>query len=687
MATLEKIRSKSVILLVIIGVALLAFILGDFISSGRTFFGTGTTIAKVGGQKIDVQDFQRRLQEASQNMQGQKYDSAVLQQQVLDAMITEALFNEEADKLGLAVSDGELRSIMVGPNAGYVNSRVQQEVGIESAAQLHDMVMNPQKYGLDANQLPQLKDYWAKLQQDVEKMLLQQKFSNLFMGTMVANNLDLKALYDETATTSNIAYTKKDYSTLDDSKFPVSADDIKARYDKERNRYKLDQENRSISYISANIVPSAADEKASAQKVDEALKALQTQPETTGLVEMEEFLIDRQKQTPHMLAERPNMKQFLDSAKIGDAAILAHHPQQYQLIKLLGISQGIDQATVDFIAIQAKKTTIDSLVAKLNAGASFDSIAALPIVAGQQKDFEVSLVDPNYSSIKEIVETAEVGRFFAPDTTSEGGRIFRISKRDEPGVIYDIAAVTYDVRPSAATVNKLQSDMQTFLNRNTTADAFYKNAKKAGYNPAQQLISNSTAQVGILNESHAGIAWAMDADKGQVSPIFGDEQSGRFFAVALNDIYDEGYLPVRNTDVTNDLTQKIRNDRKAEALIKQYQGKAKDINGYAQIMGSTVDSAAVVFAEPMIGGLGAESELVGRIVNTKAGQLVGPVKGANGVVVYYVVNVDKEGRPFNAEESNARYEQLRGGQRLSQNFPRILIGNKEIENNINKFYK
>ena len=52
MATLEKIRSKSVLLFVIIIVALLAFILGDFLTSGRTYFGSGMTVAQVGEKKV-----------------------------------------------------------------------------------------------------------------------------------------------------------------------------------------------------------------------------------------------------------------------------------------------------------------------------------------------------------------------------------------------------------------------------------------------------------------------------------------------------------------------------------------------------------------------------------------------------------------------------------------------------------
>ena len=87
MATLEKIRKRSTLLLIVVGAALLAFIIGDFFTSGRTLFGTGTTIAKVGDEKIDIQDFQRRYEEANQmyQQQGAKMDPAAPQQRVLTA--------------------------------------------------------------------------------------------------------------------------------------------------------------------------------------------------------------------------------------------------------------------------------------------------------------------------------------------------------------------------------------------------------------------------------------------------------------------------------------------------------------------------------------------------------------------------------------------------------------------------
>ncbi len=162
MATLEKIRSKSVLLLVIIAVALLAFILGDFFTSGRTLFGTGTTVAKIDGKKIDFMEFQNRVNEASEmaQRQGQKVDPAVLQQQVLDGMIAEALFNEEIEKLGITVTDSELTDAMIGANSGYMDMMIQQQygqAGITSAAQFHDMAYNAAKYQIPEEQAQQMR--------------------------------------------------------------------------------------------------------------------------------------------------------------------------------------------------------------------------------------------------------------------------------------------------------------------------------------------------------------------------------------------------------------------------------------------------------------------------------------------------------------------------------------------------
>ena len=119
MATLEKIRKQKIWLAAVIGLALLAFI-GEAAFEVVSRFGGSTSAAEVGKEKIDIMDFQKRLEMETandqQNNQQQQKDPAVRQQEVLDEMVNEELLNQEYEKLGLYVSDDEITKIMIGDN-------------------------------------------------------------------------------------------------------------------------------------------------------------------------------------------------------------------------------------------------------------------------------------------------------------------------------------------------------------------------------------------------------------------------------------------------------------------------------------------------------------------------------------------------------------------------------------------
>ena len=690
MATLEKIRSKSALLLIIVGAGLLAFIIGDFFTSGRTIFGTGTTIAKVDGNKIDIQEFQRRVQDASQQAQAQnqRMDNAVLQQQVLNAMIAEKLFDKEIKDLGLTVTDQELTDMMVGKNSQYVDRMVQQQLGVPDAKTAHDMAFNPTKYGMQQAQAQQLQAYWIDLENNVERMLLQQKFQNLFAGTLVANELDAKALYDDNAATAHIIYAKKDFSSLKDDDFEVSDSDINALYNKDKNRYALDEPTRTVSYIAVNIVPSEADVLAGQKKVEDALLALNNNPELQGIATMPEFVGDRNKITQSDVDKQARLKAALDSLSVGRATLVSKNGNDYTLAKLIGKDQEVAQVKIDFLAVQGSRAQVDSLVGQLNAGVSFDSVSASPLVAQAQKDMEVSLLDANAASVKELIDGRATGVYFTPDTLAEGGRIMRVSQREAPVTVYDLATITFTTEPSNATINELDAALRKYVDDNKDSKTFAENAQEAGYTTFPATVSASSPTIGNLNDSHAAVAWVMDAKKGQVSPVFGDVQTGRFIAVAVNDIYDGGYVPARDAQVHTILAAQARNDKKAAKLLADYDGKAKDVAGYAQLMNVSVDTTTVNFGQYMVPGLGmSESAVQGKVANAQKGALVGPMQANNSVIVLQVTDIDNEGRPYDFQENSIRYNQQRGASRMMNSLDRILLGNKKVSNNINKFYK
>ena len=689
MATLEKIRSKSVLLLVIIGAALLAFIIGDFFTSGRTLFGSGTTIAKVGDVKVDVQEFQRRAQEATTQAQnaGQRPDASMLNQQVLNQMIAEKLLEQEYEKLGLTVTDAELTETMLGRNAAYVNRYVQQTLGVPDAATAHDMAFNPSKYGLTAEQSAQLQAMWLDLEKQIEKSIMMNKYNTLFSGVLQANDLDARALYDENISTSKIAFAKKDLSTLPDTDFEVSDADIKALYNADRGRYALDEPERIVSYVMVPIVPSADDIAAAEQQVETALATLNADATAASLPSQPDFVVERSKVTASDLDRNVRLKNVVDTLAVGRATLVGKSGQDYTIAKLLGRTSETDKIKVDFIALQGGKAQTDSLLALLNAGASFDSISASPLAVQSQKDLEISMLDPQMGELATEFANAATGRWFTPDTIAGAARLFRISERTAPVTVYELATATFTVEPSNATVNNLEAGLQEFLSSVKNATEFADSARNAGFLAMPATVTASSATLSNLPDTHNAVAWTMEAKKGQVSPIFGDVQSGRFVAVALQDIYTD-YTPVSDPELNTIYTARARAEKKAAKLLGDYAGKANDVAGYATLMGVAVDTTDVNFSQSMIPAIGSrESAVQGAVAAAEKGKLVGPLKSNNGVVVFQVIDVTSNGRPYVADEYVTRYNGQRGAQALGNNLPAILIGNKKVENKMTTFYK
>lgn len=687
MATLEKIRSKSGLLIVVIGVALFAFIIGDFLNSGSTFFGSGRTIATVDGEKIDILDFQKRYEEVSQQyqQQGYKQDPAVTQQQVLNQMIQEMLLTDEMDELGITVTNKELSQAMLGQNALPAMVQFANQFGVQTPDQLHDLAFNPAKYNIPADQAAQLQAMWMNQEKQIDELLRMQKLGSLFTGAITANALDAKALYDENAATTHIAYAKKDYASLANDQFPVSASEIKDMWSKEKNGYRLDEETRLVNYITVNIAPSAEDNIAAQQVVEEAIASLKANPGTEGVSNDFNFNVERISQ-PASRITNAQLKSFATSTAVDSVSIVSYTNNVYTIGKLLGSKVEVDSVNVDMLAFQGTNAQRDSILKVLNSGVAFAEVAATAGVQGSQEKTWFSLASET-SPIKAKLLSEATGRFFIGDSIQGTAVFYRVNERKAPVKIYDVASITYTVEPSQTTLNNLITKLRDFVATNNTDTAFNAtNAIAAGYQLLNARVSASTPSIGNITESRDAVKWVMNADKGDVSEIFRDEQDKRLLAVAVTDIYKD-YVPAEDKTVTANLTEKVRNNKKAADLLSKYEGKANDLAGYAALMETSIDTTDVTFGQRYVAGLGIdEAVITGQAVVAQPNTLVGPVKTNHALVVYQVVNVDTENRPYNYEESAAMFNRQFGADALSYRIVQILRSNKEIENNMLDFY-
>lgn len=683
MAALEKIRSKAVFLTVIIGVALLAFIMGDFLTSGRTFFGDGNTIAKVGDEKIDAIVFQRRYEKVYAQYQdrGQSVDGSVIQNQVLNQMMGEILLDSEIEALGIYVTDEELTNAMTGANARPQIMQFARQMGAESPDQLHDMLFNPAKYGLPEDQVAKFRENWIDLEKDIERSLKYEKLQNLIAGTLQANDLDRKELWEENATVNTINYVKQDFATLTDSEYEPTDADLKKAYNDLKAQFKLDTEMRQAHIIAVDIAPSTVDLNTAKDMIDSTYAALLNAPGIDMIRNNSDLVINEMSVRASDIRDT-EVKDFVTAAEVGAVKTPKFASNVYTIVKVNGKKMEVDSVKLNVMMVQGDKKLQDSIKVQLNAGVSFAEIQKNKSAQGQEGVWQVLLQAPD--SIKSKIFNGGDG-YFALQENNQMAYFCKVIEKKAPKMVYDIANISYTVYPSTKTIEDLATGLQNFINTNNTSELFTANAAKAGYNALPVNVTAEDPQINNIDGSRKCVKWLFEVSEGSVSPI--EKLSDKMVTVALDKINEEGYLGMDNSLVKTQVAAKARNEKKAEALLAKYDGKAKDLNGFATLMNAKVDTTQVTFGQMFIAKIGVgESDLTARVATAKLNDVVGPVKGNNGVYVFQVVKQDRTERTPTTEEGDRRFAMSRGSNAVMNHALDILRNATTVENKMIKFF-
>ena len=681
MATLEKIRSKSILLFTVIIVALLAFILGDFFNSGRSLFGNGTTVAKIGDNEIDVQLYQQRLNEANQQMQaqGQQQDPEMMQAQVLQQMLFESMMNEEINALGIVVTDKEL--------ADFIALNPQ-------TAQIIDAIKNPGKYNLTPEVAEQLKSQLASLERETETQIKDFIYGYMFNGLLAANELDAKEAYNAVNQKFIVSFTSKELASLPDDKFPVSDDEIKAEWNKNKGVYALENEMRTIDFFSVLLNPSAIDNANADKIVKDAVAALNNCNGVEAIAADVNFNIKNKTYAPSQIKDL-QLKNFVDSAKVGQAGIVSKLDKTYSIAKILSSKTEMDSINISVIQV-ADTTVFDSIMKAINGGAKASSFISKNDQNTKTQGADsvwIQLSTPNTDpNLKAKLLKATAGQKIVVDTVVNNDRlqaIYVVNKTTPAVKISEVAEITYVVEPSQKTIDDINGKLNEFLAKNTTAEEFAKNAAEAGYTISSARIDATTSLInGFIPETRSVVKWAMNADKGAVSTPFTNRDNDRLFVAAVTGIYND-YMTVEDQSIKNALTEIVRNNKKAESIINDFNSKgAKDLAGYTALTGDTITNASVTFSSTSVNTLGNnEFAFIGKVCAGQKGQLFAPFKTNKAVVVAQITDITTEGRPYNFKEYSEHYKQIFGAGRLLRNMFGILKGNDTFESKLLDFYE
>ena len=288
MATLEKIRSKAGLLVLVVGLALFAFIIGDFLNSGSTYFRqTQERVGEINGEVISIHDYQARVDEMTEMYKMQTGSTSLpeeyltqIRQSVFDAMVQDIVLGEETEKIGMEVSPEELFDMVQGENISPMIQQMQMFVNPQTGAFDRNALLNFLKTidndniaSMPAEQQDQLikaRNFWLFWEKNIKRQRLEQKFTTLLAKAVSANKLDAKESFDENAKNANIVYAMQSYSSIPDSTIEVSKSEIEKLYNQRKDLYKQ-KETKVIKYLSVDIRPSQEDYNNAQQDIESYL--------------------------------------------------------------------------------------------------------------------------------------------------------------------------------------------------------------------------------------------------------------------------------------------------------------------------------------------------------------------------------------------------------------------------------
>ncbi len=665
MAAIGKIRSWGPVLVIVIGLALFAFIAEElFRSCESTRNQERQQIGEVLGKKMDVQEFQKLLdeyQDVVKMSQGRENLTDEELNQVKDMVwnqyVQNRIIENETSKLGLTVTDEEMQNILQeGTNPMLAQTPfVNQQTGRFDANMLKKFLAeyknvknsNPQM----AEQYQSLYNYWTFIEKNLRQQTLAQKYQNLFAGCLLSNPVSAKKAFENDNIESSIQLVSFPYTDINDNKVQVSDADISSKYDELKQQFKQIVETRDIKYVDVQVVASPEDRAALNKSIADYSAQLAAADDPSEVVRKSMSYVPYLGIPQTKAAFPSDIAAKLDSITVGtvSAPVENKDDNTINVIKLIAKQSLAD--SIQFRAIQiggadvieARRIT-DSVFTALKGGADFEALAKKYGQTGEK----IWLTSAQYQSAPSMdkdtrdyihtLNTAAVNATTNLEMTS-GNMILQVLDRKAFTNKYTVAVIKKAIDFSKDTYSAAFNKFSQFVSENQTIEAMEKNAAKYGYKVQErQGVSNAEHTIAGVRATREAMKWLFDAKKNTVSPLYECGNNDHLLVLALTDITPKGYVSKNNPQVAQYLKSEVLKDKKADQILEKIKG-VKSVAEAQKKGGKVSDIDQITFSAPVfISETGAsEPALSGAVAATAQGKFsAAPVKGNAGVYLFQV---------------------------------------------------
>ena len=656
MGTLGKIRNRSGLLLTVIGFAMLAFILGDFMQSKRSGGSSTPHVGEILGESILIQKFEETVELGKANWQSQNQNQILSQtilgqirNQAWDQLSREMIMDNQYNILGLSVSDEEwierISGVNVHPDISQIQSFQDPNTGqfdrTKVLGYLQQIEQDPSGESVDR---------WIDFQKYLINSILNEKYNKLIEKGSYVNSLEAKNSFNEGVQNITFNYLSVPFNVINDSTVLVSDKEIKKYYNSNKDDFKQDP-TRDVEFISFNVVASIEDD-------------IETKNSISSLVDdftaYDDYSLIVKRNTDNQRAKFSYLKEFElknDSAfalllKSKKGTVIGPYKPDvsvYRIAKLVDVMNRPDSVEARHIlitptnemSIDSVNLRITSLKELIKKGADFSKLAELNSVdqqsakvGGELGWFEEGVMLEEFNDICFTAKKSELNIV----TTQFGVHLVQVISKSRSAKKYKVVYIDRNIEPSTDTYNeyytKAAQIVNSVVNDGLSFDSVIQ--KENLVKRSDVKLSADKANVAGIPNSREMVKWLNKANLNELSNVFEFENS--YVVALLTNINEEGFRSIEDSE--NRIIASVRKEKKSEIIIdrlNQFTNLDEMGNEFSL---SPVKNQNTKLSNLTVQELGYAADLVGTSFGLEPNSISAPFMSRNSVLVVETLSRD-----------------------------------------------